>query len=104
MKRVVLLAAIAVASFGLYSFNTVPSNDVNTEAFMQSSFTLINDTGSAVSIHTGSGFVTLNKGGKTSISCNTGKEVRYAESGKKLDLIFKISSDMCGKTIKLSNY
>lgn len=74
------------------------------EYAMSSSFTLINDTKEAVSIHTGSGFTTLNKGSKTSISCNVGKEVRWAEKGAKKGLIFKITNDMCGKTIKLSQY
>lgn len=68
------------------------------------SFKLVNDTGDKVRIHTGSGFVSLNKGGSTSITCNTGKEVRWAKSGKKGDVIFKISSDHCGKTIKLSKF
>ncbi len=67
-----------------------------------SSFSLVNDTKEKVSIHTGSGFVTLNKGSKTSISCKTGKEVRWANKGKKGDVIFKIESKHCGKTIKLS--
>jgi len=67
-----------------------------------SSFTLINDTKEKVNIHTGSGFVTLNKGSKTTINCKVGKEVRWAKSGMKKDVIFKIKSDMCGKTLKLS--
>ncbi|MGK0386072.1 MAG: hypothetical protein ACI849_000679 [Patiriisocius sp.] len=66
------------------------------------SFKLVNDTGEKVSIHTGSGFVSLNKGGSTSITCNKGKEVRWAKSGKKGKVIFKISGDHCGKTLKLS--
>jgi hypothetical protein len=55
-----------------------------------------------VSIHTGSGFVSLNKGGSIIITCTMGKEVRWADSSKKADVIFKISSDHCGKTLKLS--
>lgn len=66
------------------------------------SFSLINDTKEKVSIYTGSGFVSLNKGSKTSISCKVGKEVYWAEKGKKKSVIFKIKSDMCGKTLKLS--
>lgn len=66
------------------------------------SFSLINDTKEKVSIYTGSGFVTLNKGSKTSISCKVGKEVRWAEKGKKKAVIFKIKKDMCGTTLKLS--
>ncbi|MFD2908348.1 hypothetical protein ACFSX9_06330 [Flavobacterium ardleyense] len=45
----------------------------------------------------------MNKGAKTSISYAAGKEVRWADSGKNGDLIFKITDDMCGKTLKLSD-
>ena len=46
--------------------------------------------------------MSLNKGSKTSIGCNVGKAVRWANEGKKGDVIFKITADMCGKTLKLS--
>ena len=68
------------------------------------SLSLLNDTKEKVSIYTGSGFVSLNKGSKTSITCNTKKEVRWANKGKKGDVIFKITNEMCGKTIKLSKF
>ncbi|MRX27445.1 hypothetical protein [Kangiella sp. HZ709] len=72
-------------------------------AAMASNIKLINDTGSKQSIHTGSGFVTLNKGSSTSFSCKKGKEVRKAKSGSKKEVIFKIQSKHCGKTVKLSD-
>jgi len=102
MKIIVLFIAVLTLS----SFTT-PKNTVQTGAQVKvtpiySSFSLINDTKEKVSIYTGSGFVSLNKGSKTSISCKVGKEVRWAEKGKKKDVIFKIKSDMCGKTLKLS--
>jgi RNase P/RNase MRP subunit p29 len=62
--------------------------------------TLINDSPNKLKIHTGSGEVSLNpRGGKTSFSCNPGKSVKV--DGKE---IFKVSEDMCGKTIMLSKY
>ena len=65
-----------------------------------SSFTLINDTSEKVKVHTGSGETSLNpRGGKTSISCKSGRNVKA--NGK---VIFKISEDLCGKTVKLSSY
>lgn len=104
-----LLLACAVILFS--AFTSVENTNITTheltptiEASAFASFSLINDTKEKVSIHTGSGFVSLNKGSKTSITCNTGKEVRWAESGKKRDVIFEITSDMCGKTIKLSKF
>lgn len=102
MKRIILLfSLILLTSFG----TTKPSNSKNRFEFgkaVASSFSLINDTKEKVSIHTGTGFVSLNKGAKTSISCNVGKEVRWADAGKKGDVIFKITADSCGKTFKLS--
>lgn len=62
--------------------------------------TLINDTQNKLKIHTGTGEVTLNaRGGRTSFSCTIGKTVKADGN-----VIFKVSEDMCGKTIKLSEY
>ncbi|MES2480021.1 MAG: hypothetical protein V4561_13115 [Bacteroidota bacterium] len=62
--------------------------------------TLINDTPNKLKIHTGTGEVTLNaRGGRTSFSCSVGKTVKADGT-----VIFKVSEDMCGKTIKLSEY
>lgn len=79
-------------------------NETKTEVATGESFKLINDTKAKISIHTGTGFVSLEKGSSTSIGCNVGKEVRFADSGKKGDVIFEIEESMCGKTIKLSEY
>ncbi len=53
-------------------------------------------------MYTGTSFVSLNKGSKTSISCKVGKEVRWAKSGRKRKVIFKIQSKSCGKVLNLS--
>ena len=102
MKFILAFFSILVLS----SFSTInqvsPVPSPVEDVIYFASFSLINDTKEKVSIHTGSGFVSLNKGSKTSITCNTGKEVRWASKGKKGDVIFKITSDMCGKTLKLS--
>lgn len=100
-KIIVLIAAIGFMSFNVSNDITIKEN-VNKEIVLGSSFSLINDTKNKVSIYTGTGFVTLNKGSKTSISCKVGKEVRWAKSGRKGDVIFKIKSSHCGKTLKLS--
>jgi hypothetical protein len=100
MKTLVL--ALASITFSLTSFTTIDCKEIKTEISIGSSFSLINDTKEKVSIYTGTGFVSLNKGSKTSIDCNVGKEVRWAESVKKGDVIFKITDDMCGETLKLS--
>lgn len=100
MKKVIVI--LAVLSLGLTSFTTKEIYKSSIEITAGESFSLINDTKEKISIHTGTGFVSLNKGSKTNIGCNVGKEVRWAESGKKGDIIFKITKDMCGKTLKLS--
>ena len=90
----------------LVSFSKSESNTIKKEGKIEkvigSSFSLINDSKEKVSIYTGNGFVSLNKGSKTSIGCNIGKEVRWANKGKKGNVIFKITSNHCGETIKLS--
>ena len=103
MKKVILL--ICFVSFCSFTSKneTIKTRQLTSIIATGSSFSLINDTKEKISIHTGTGFVSLNKGSKTSIGCNVGKEVRWAESGKKGDVIFKIKDDMCGGTLKLSD-
>ncbi len=102
MKKAILLLSFVVLS----SFNSTSNVDFklksNVSIVVGESFSLINDSKDKISIHTGTGFVSLNKGSKTSIGCNVEKEVRWANEGKKGDVIFKITADMCGKTLKLS--
>ncbi|MBQ0785883.1 MAG: hypothetical protein KBT69_00170 [Oceanihabitans sp.] len=101
MKTIII--ALTTLVFVSFSEGKQPLNTSDKiEASISSSFSLVNDTKEKVSIYTGTGFVSLNKGSKTSISCKSGKEVRWANKGKKGNVIFKITSDMCGKTIKLS--
>ncbi len=105
MKTIFLLAAFVIFSAFMpiqQTTNTSNNNEVSEVDF--ASFSLINDTKEKVSIHTGSGFVSLNKDSKTSITCKFGKEVRWAESGSKKAVIFEITNEMCSKTIKLSKY
>ena len=98
----IILLSIYSAVIGLNVVSIKETNNIVNEIKLESSFSLINDTKDKISIHTGTGFVSLNKGSKTSIGCNVGKEVRWANEGKKGDVIFKITADMCGKTLKLS--
>lgn len=100
--KTVILACSALVCVSFSEMNLPTRSTIKTEITTSSSFSLINDTKEKVSIYTGTGFVSLNKGSKTSIGCNTGKEVRWANKGKKGAVIFKIESKHCGKTIKLS--
>jgi hypothetical protein len=98
----VVLFSFYLSVIGL-NVKNIKQNDaiIKTET-IESSFSLINDSKDKISIYTGTGFVSLNKGSRTSIGCNIGKEVRWANEGKKGDVIFKITIEMCGKTLKLS--
>ena len=90
----------------MFSFSeidsTIDTETTKVEKLIGSSFKLINDIKDKVSIYTGTGFVSLNKGSSTSVGCNISKEVRWADSGKKGEVNFKTESKHCGKTIKLS--
>ncbi|MBP9794317.1 MAG: hypothetical protein KBC56_10015 [Flavobacterium sp.] len=102
MRKIVLILSVVVfSSFGS-SLKNPSENAVAKEVRTSESFSLINDTNNSVSIYTGSGFVTLNKGSKTSIACKEGEEVRWADNGKKTHVIFVITANMCGKTFKLT--
>ena len=102
MKKIIaILALISLTAFMNPNKMITCKNDA--VVTLGKSFSLLNDTKNKVSIYTGSGFVSLNKGSKTSISCKIGKEVRWAEKGKKGDVIFKIADKHCGKTVKLTD-
>jgi hypothetical protein len=103
MKTIILIVSIIFLSSFKPVLQEVKETTSNIEISI-ASISIINDTKEKISIHTGSGFVSLNKGSKTSITCNTSKEVRWANKGKKGDVIFKITSDMCGKTLKISKF
>ncbi len=103
MKKLILssllLLAIGGNVIGNYGFSVNPIELISTNV-VGDNITLINDTPNAIKVHTGSGEVTLNpKGGKTSFSCNPGKQVKCDGV-----VAFKVTEDMCGTTIKLSQY
>ena len=83
---------------------TIELTDQNISSPISGSFKILNDTDADVQIYTGSGFVELNKGASTSITCEPGREIRKANKGKKGDVIFTVDDSMCGKTVKLSKY
>jgi len=98
MKKILMVLALA-----LVITPTVATANADTKIEKEiegGKVTLINDTDKKVSVHTGSGSVSLNpNGGKTSFSCDTGKSVKVDG-----DVIFKNTSDFCGETVKLSDY
>lgn len=104
MKIYLLIFAIALfCSFGVTP-NHSSAADLGSANVIGGSFKILNDSGGEVQIHTGSGFVELNKGASTSVSCDPGKVISLADKGKKKDALFTVDESMCGKTVKLSKY
>lgn len=106
MKKVTLflLIIIAVSSISVLANNRFALSEINLNTTVGGNVKIINDTDADVQIHTGSGFVEINKTSSTSVSCEAGKEIRLASKGKKGNVLFVIDDSMCGKVVKLSKY
>jgi hypothetical protein len=106
MKKIAIISILAIVLSTTTVFakiNEIPVNEYENSS-IGGSFKILNDTDNEVQIHTGSGFVELNKGSSTSLTCEAVKEIRSANKGKKGGVIFTVDDSMCGKTIKLSKY
>lgn len=99
-----IIFTIIFANLAVFAANPTLSFEPNVNSGARASFKILNDTDADVQIHTGAGFVELNKGASTSVTCEAGREIRRADKGKKGAVIFTVDDSMCGKTIKLSKY
>jgi hypothetical protein len=106
MKKtaILLVLTVAFASTAIFAKSNINLLENAVNSTISGSFKILNDTDGDVQIHTGSGFVELNKGSSTSVTCEAGREIRSANKGKKGDVIFTVDDSMCGKTVKLSKY
>lgn len=106
MKKITLFLVIVTAfsAISVLAENRLFNSEFSANSVISGNVKIINDTDSDVQIHTGSGFVEINKTSSTSISCEAGKEIRLASKGKKGDVLFVIDDSMCGKVVKLSKY
>lgn len=106
MKKtaILLILTLVFSTSSAFAKTTNISSEKNTNVSISGSFKILNDTDADVQIYTGSGFVELNKGASTSVTCEAGREIRKANKGKKGDVIFTVDDSMCGKTVKLSKY
>lgn len=102
MKKLMMVAFLLSGAMMSQATNTNENTSIETPA--GGSLKILNDTDDEVRIHTGTGVVTLQKNGSTSISCEVGKEIRTAPNGTKKDLLFEVEESMCGTTVKLSKY
>jgi hypothetical protein len=101
---ILMILTLVFTSSAVFARTSSFSTETTLHSAISGSFKILNDTGAEVQIHTGSGFVELNKGSSTSITCEAGREIRKANKGKKGDVIFTVDDSMCGKTVKLSQY
>jgi hypothetical protein len=106
MKKLLTLTILTIAIFGttLQVSARFAADDNASATAVGGSFKILNDTGADIQIHTGSGFVEINKGSSTSVSCDAGKVISLAEKGKKKGELFTVDESMCGKMVKLSKY
>jgi len=101
---VLLVLTIIFANIAIFAKKSVISYENAVNSTARASFKILNDTDGDIEIHTGAGFVELNKGSSTGVTCEAGREIRHANKGKKGDVFFVIDDSMCGKTVKLSKY
>lgn len=106
MKKIAILLTLVLifTTTAVFAKTTNVSAEIHSNVSNSGSFKILNDTDGDVQIYTGSGFVELNKGASTSVTCEAGREIRKANKGKKGDVIFTVEDSMCGKTVKLSKY
>jgi hypothetical protein len=103
MKRHIIYLTALLLFAGIAS--PAEAKHISELGVAKGSVKIVNDTKQDIHIYTGTGHVKLNQGGgSTSVSCEDGKEICFSNKGKKGGVIFTISSSMCGKTIKLSQY
>ncbi|MEZ4936632.1 MAG: hypothetical protein R2799_03475 [Crocinitomicaceae bacterium] len=101
MKKIIF----AVALVSAFTFNYAGNGEgekakVEAAEYKGGKLTIHNDTDDEVRVHTGYGETTLSaRGGKTTVTCAPGKKVKA--EGK---VIFEVTADMCGTTVKLSDY
>lgn len=67
-------------------------------------FTIKNDTEGNVRLYDGKGYFTMNRGTIKKVDVEVGRKYYNGEGGKKGKMLFEVSADMKGKTIKLSDY
>ena len=99
---IIIFTVFSLTSFtGLYKAN----EKVNQTARY---FKIVNNTSQKVYLYVqnegGASINALFKGSSSEFRCLAGKKVYTASRGLKDRFLFEITSDMCGKKIKLSDY
>lgn len=99
-KGLIATMIVAVSAIGFAMDTHDTSEETRSETPVGDRYTILNDTDEKVRIHTGYGETTLNpNGGRTSVTCDPGKKVKVDG-----EVIFEVASDMCGETVRLSDY
>lgn len=108
IKKTITLSFFALAIIFVTSTAFMPKNiqknDVMEVSFGKIKFKLKNDTNKDIRIHSGSGVSKLYHKRTNSYSRNAGTKFYTAPRGSKDKFLFKVTSSMNGKTIRLSKY
>lgn len=104
MMKYFFIAIVALAFAAGVIPQTGSAARLDSNNVVGGSLKILNDTDGDVQIHTGSGFVEINKGSSTSVSCEIGRVISLADRGKKKEELFTVDDSMCGKTVRLSKY
>ena len=108
MKKIAQISVLAFGLFAISAFNVQENNkEVNIVISKKTNgevcFKVKNDTGSSVTLHTGSGTAPMNNGTQREFCMEEGKKLAVADKGRPGKVLLTVDAKMAGKTFKLSD-
>jgi len=107
MKKLVLSSILLLSVFATSSFRAQDDIEtlivVNKKPNGEVCFKVKNDTGSSVTLHTGSGTSPMNNGTQREFCMEEGKKLCVADKGRPGKVLLTVDATMAGKTFKLSD-
>ncbi|MFN3315384.1 MAG: hypothetical protein ACK40K_01125 [Raineya sp.] len=108
MKKIAQISVLAFGLFAVSSFNAQESNKelsivVSKKPNGEVCFKVKNDTGSSVTLHTGSGTAPMNNGTQREFCMEEGKKLTIADKGRPGKVLITVDAKIAGKTFKLSD-
>jgi len=106
MKKLIFVVAIAITFAMSSAFVPISSNSnvVVATKHVQGEicFKIKNDTGNSITLHTGTGTAPMNNGSQKEFCIKEGMKLCIADKGRPGKVLLTVSSDISGKTFKLS--
>lgn len=108
MKKIAQISVLAFGLFAISAFNVQENNkEVNVIISKKPNgevcFKVKNDTGSSITLHTGSGTAPMNNGTQREFCMEEGKKLTIADKGRPGKVLLVVDSKIAGKTFKLSD-